>query len=59
MNRILLLPFALTLTCLTTFAQPSDSKTPQETAKAFTRQGDYAQCHCGIERSPSKRPSEF
>src|ERR1700754_685174 len=42
MNRILFLSFALTFTTLSTFAQSSDSKTPQETAKAFTRQGDYA-----------------
>jgi Tfp pilus assembly protein PilF len=43
MNRIFFLLFAATLTlpCLSSFAQQPDTKTPQETARAFTRQGDY------------------
>src|ERR1700754_3563056 len=42
MNRILVLLFVLALTQLSAQAQESQTKTPQETARAFTRQGDYA-----------------
>ncbi len=37
---ILILPFLL-LTCFSLFAQPTDVKTLQETARAFMRTGDY------------------
>jgi Tfp pilus assembly protein PilF len=42
MNRILLLPCILVLASLSTLAQQPDAHTLQETAKTFTRQGDYA-----------------
>jgi Tfp pilus assembly protein PilF len=42
MNRILFLPLiALVAASLSSLAQPSDSKSLQETAKTYTRQGDY------------------
>lgn len=41
MNRLLLLPLALLTLQLSAQSQPADNKTPQETARAFTRQGDY------------------
>ena len=43
MNRLLSLPLAALLS-LSLFAQsqPADNKTPQETARTFTRQGDYS-----------------
>ena len=59
MNRILFLPFALTLTCLSTFAQSTDSKTPQETAKAFTRQGDYANAILVLNGALQKDPQSL
>ena len=43
MNRILFLPLMLLLVAsLSSRAQQPDPKTPQATARAFTRQGDYA-----------------
>src|ERR1700744_2641182 len=41
MNRLLVLPLALLTLSLCAQSQPADSKTPQETARTFTRQGDY------------------
>src|ERR1700761_8075428 len=41
MNRYLLLPLTMLIANLSVLAQPADSKTPQETARSFTRQGDY------------------
>lgn len=43
MNRIFCLTLALLfVACLSSSAQDSTAKTPQETAKAYTRQGDFA-----------------
>jgi tetratricopeptide (TPR) repeat protein len=42
MNRILILPLALIFVNLSSLAQQPDPKTLQETAKTFTRHGDYA-----------------
>ena len=41
MKRLLVLPLALLALSLSAQSQPADSKTPQETARTFTRQGDY------------------
>src|ERR1700761_8419402 len=41
MNRFFLLPLALLTIHLSAQSQPADNKTPQETARTFTRQGDY------------------
>jgi Tfp pilus assembly protein PilF len=41
MNRFFFLPFLLTLAHLSSHAQEPAAKTPQETARTFTRQGDY------------------
>ena len=59
MNRILFLSFALTLTTLSTFAQSSDNKTPQETAKTFTRQGDYTNAIVVLNGALQKDPQNF
>lgn len=59
MKRILLIPtISLTLTCLSTFAQTSD-KTPQETAKAFTRQGDYSNAIVVLNGALQKDPQNL
>jgi tetratricopeptide (TPR) repeat protein len=43
MNRLLSLPLAALLSLsLYAQSQPADNKTPQETARTFTRQGDYS-----------------
>jgi tetratricopeptide (TPR) repeat protein len=42
MNRFLFLAFAISFTHLCVLGQPADTKTPQETARSFTRQGDYS-----------------
>ena len=59
MNGIFFLSFALTLTTLSTFAQSSESKTPQETAKAFTRQGDYTNAIVVLNGALQKDPQNF
>ena len=41
MKRVLLLPFVLLMAELTGMAQTTPEKTPQETARTFTNQGDY------------------
>jgi tetratricopeptide (TPR) repeat protein len=42
MNRIILVLFVFALTRLSVHAQQAETKSPQETARTFTRQGDYA-----------------
>ncbi len=42
MNRLLALPLALSIAYMPVLAQSSEAKTPQETARSFTRQGDYS-----------------
>src|SRR6201991_345659 len=59
MNRIHFLSFALTLPTLSTFAQSSDSKTPQETARAFTRQGDYTNAILVLNGALQKDPQNL
>ena len=59
MNRIPFLPFLLILTSLSTFAQSPDSKTLQETAKTFTRQGDYANAVVVLTGAVQKDPQNI
>jgi tetratricopeptide (TPR) repeat protein len=40
-NKFFFLPGILLITHLSVLAQSADNKSPQETARAFTRQGDY------------------
>ncbi|HEX9511910.1 MAG TPA: tetratricopeptide repeat protein [Puia sp.] len=59
MNRILLLPFILVLASLATYAQQPDAKTLQETARTFTRQGDYANAIVVLNGAVQKDPQNI
>lgn len=59
MKRILLLPCILVLASLTTLAQQPDAKTLQETAKTFTRQGDYANAIVVLTGAVQKDPQNI
>ena len=59
MNRILLLPFILVLASLATLAQQPDAKTLQETARTFTRQGDYANAIVVLNGAIQKDPQNI
>lgn len=58
MNRIGFLCLVLALTQLAAFSQTpaSDTKTPQETARAFTRQGDYTNALVVLTEALKKDP---
>lgn len=59
MNRICFLFFTLTLNHLSAFSQSSDTKTPQETARAFTRQGDYTNALVVLNEALKKDPQNL
>jgi tetratricopeptide (TPR) repeat protein len=59
MNRILFLSFVLAFMALSSLAQTSDSKTPQETARAFTRQGDYTNAIVVLNGALQKDPQNL
>lgn len=59
MNRICLLFFTLTLTQLYAYSQSADTKTPQETARAFTRQGDYTNALVVLNEALKKDPQNL
>ena len=59
MNRICLFLVSLTLTQLAAFSQSTDNKTPQETARAFTRQGDYANALVVLNEALRKDPQNM
>jgi Tfp pilus assembly protein PilF len=59
MNRILFLLLTATLTQLSSFAQQPDTKTPQETARAFTRQGDYTNAVVVLNEALKKDPQNL
>ena len=59
MNRICLFLVCLTLTQLAAFSQTSDTKTPQETARAFTRQGDYNNALVVLNEALKKDPQNI
>src|SRR5579871_4549483 len=58
MNRILLL-FAATLLQLSVLAQASDDKSPQETARGYTRQGDYSNAIVVLNTALQKDPQNL
>jgi Tfp pilus assembly protein PilF len=59
MNRICFLFFTLTVAQLSAFSQQSDTKTPQETARAFTRQGDYTNALVVLNEALKKDPQNL
>jgi tetratricopeptide (TPR) repeat protein len=61
MNRIGFLCMVLALTQLSAFSQTqaSDTKTPQETARAFTRQGDYTNALVVLTEALKKDPQNL
>jgi len=59
MNRNLFLPCILVFASLSTFAQQPDAHTLQETAKTFTRQGDYANAIVVLTGAVQKDPQNI
>ncbi len=59
MNRTCFLFFSLTLAQLSALSQQSDTKTPQETARAFTRQGDYTNALVVLNEALKKDPQNL
>ncbi len=59
MNRITLLSLGFTLTCLSAMAQPAETKNPQETAKSYTREGDYTNAIVVLNAALQKDPQNI
>ena len=60
MNRILLLAVTLSITRSSVMAQtPSDGKTPQEVARAYTQQGDYSNAIIVLNGALQKDPQNL
>lgn len=59
MNRILLFLMVLTLSQLSVLAQTADDKTPQETARGYTRQGDYTNAIVVLNTALQKDPQNL
>jgi len=59
MNRIFLLIFSLAYTGLSTLAQDPDPKALQETARTFTRHGDYANAIVVLNGALQKDPKSL
>jgi tetratricopeptide (TPR) repeat protein len=59
MNRFFFLLFLLTLAQLSSSAQEAAAKTPQETARAFTRQGDYTNALVVLNEALKKDPQNL
>ena len=61
MNRILFIPVTLLISNLSTMAQtqPSEGKTPQEVARAYTQQGDYTNAIVVLNGALQKDPQNL
>lgn len=59
MKRILFLPLTLVLFSLISRAQQSDGKSPQETARNYTRQGDYVNAIVVLNGAVQKDPQNI
>lgn len=59
MKRIFILFCTMAFACFSAFAQQSDTKTSQETARTFTRQGDYANAVVVLNGAIQKDPQNL
>ncbi len=59
MNRILVFLMALTLSQFSVLAQPTEDKTSQETARGYTRQGDYTNAIVVLNGALQKDPQNL